>query len=287
MENKSEQQIPQDLLDSVGENLPTFEEIERFAKDGTPPKSCAGSPGICAARILLALTRKAYHPQKAEKLWQAIVKHEKWLRNRIGRRPGISVAALDYLMNVADEWDRAVVAEIEQIEDLTEAATLDGLTGLYTREVFDQWLAKSVAECQRYGDPLALLMADIDDFKEINDTYGHQTGDEVLGKIGVDILDNLRSADLAARYGGEELAIILPHTDVNSAYTVADKICRSVRARFKANPHVTISIGLACWQEEMKGAEDLVHAADKALYRAKNKGKNRVVAHQPNKKMKE
>lgn len=287
MVNKTERQTPQDLLDSVGENLPTFEEIERFAKDGTPPKSCAGSPGDCAASILLALTRKVYPPHRAEKLWRAIVKHEKWLQDRIDRRPGISVAALDYLMNVEGEWDRAVVAEIEQIEDLTEAATLDGLTGLYTREVFEQWLEKSVAESQRYGDALALLMADIDDFKEINDTYGHQTGDEVLRKIGADILDSLRSADLAARYGGEELAAILPHTDIDPAHTVADKICRSVRARFKADLNVTISIGLACWQEEMKDAEGLVKAADKALYRAKKRGKNQVVAYQANRDTKE
>jgi len=280
MENETEQQVPQDLLNSVGEKLPTFEEIERYAKDGTPPKSCAGSQADCAASILMALTRKIYPPHRAEKLWRAIVKHEKWLRDRIGRRPGISVAALDYLMNVVSEWDRAVVAETEQIEDLTDAATLDGLTGLYTREVFEQWLEKSVAESQRYGDMLSLLMADIDDFKEINDTYGHQTGDEVLSKIGSDILDNLRSADFAARYGGEELAVILPHTDLASAYTVANKICSSVDKRFKADLHVTISIGLACWQEEMSDAEGLVQAADKALYRAKNRGKNRVVTHE-------
>jgi len=146
--------------------------------------------------------------------------------------------------------------------------------------VFEQWLAKSVAESRRYGDVLALLMADIDDFKAINDTYGHQTGDEVLGKIGADILDSLRSADLAARYGGEELAVILPHTDLDPAYTVAVKICRSITERFKEDLQVTISIGLACWQEDMNNAEDLVQAADKALYTAKNRGKNRVVTYQ-------
>jgi diguanylate cyclase (GGDEF)-like protein len=210
-------------------------------------------------------------------LWQAIVKHEKWLKVRLGRKPGISVAALDYLMNVVGEWDQAVVAEIEQIEDLTEAATLDGLTGLYTREVFQPWLEKSVAECQRYGDPLSLLMADIDDFKEINDSYGHQTGDEVLRIIGSDFLDNLRSADLAARYGGEELVAILPHTNLDSAFTVAEKICRSVNERFRANLHVTISIGVAGWEEEMNAPNDLVQAADKALYEAKEQGKNRVI----------
>jgi diguanylate cyclase (GGDEF)-like protein len=277
MDNKIKQHIPEDLIDSVGEALPTFEEIERFAKDGTPPKSCSGPLRDCAARILLALTRKAYHPKKAEKLWRAIVKHEKWLKERLGRKSGISVAALDYLMNVVGEWDQAVVAETEQIEDLTDAATLDGLTGLYMREVFDPWLEKSVAESRRYGDPLSLLMADIDDFKTINDTHGHQAGDKVLKSIGSDFRNNLRSADFAARYGGEELVAVLPHTKRNSAYTVAEKIRRAVCERFEDNLDVTISIGAACWRDDMNSASDLVQAADKALYAAKEMGKNRVV----------
>ncbi len=103
------------------------------------------------------------------------------------------VSALDYLMNVSGKWDEAVVAEVNQIETLTEAAILDGLTGLYVREVFDSWLEKSVAESQRYGDALSLLMADIDDFKKVNDTHGHQVGDRVFKTIGSDFMDNLRS----------------------------------------------------------------------------------------------
>jgi diguanylate cyclase (GGDEF)-like protein len=180
-------------------------------------------------------------------------------------------------MNVIGEWDQAAVTEIEQMEDLADAATMDGLTGLYMREVFESWLEKSVAESERYGDPLSLMMADIDDFKEINDVHGHQTGDKVLKQIGSDFLSNLRSADFAARYGGEELVAVLPHTRLNSAYTVAEKIRRTVFERFKSDLGATISIGVACWQDGMKKPADLVQAADKALYAAKEAGKNRVV----------
>jgi diguanylate cyclase (GGDEF)-like protein len=281
MDKKTKQQIPEDLIDSVGEDLPTLEEIERFALDGVPPKSCLESTRDCAVKILLALTRKTFHPQKAEKLWQAIVSHEKWLAKRLERKPGISVATLDYLMNVIGEWGQAAITEIEQMKDLADAATLDGLTGLYMREVFESWLEKSVAENERYGNPLSLMMADIDDFKEINDTYGHQVGDKVLKKIGSDFLSNLRSADFAARYGGEELVAALPHTRLNSAYTVAEKIRRTVSDRFKSDFSVTISIGVACWQDGMKEPTDLVQAADKALYAAKEAGKNRVDVDQP------
>jgi diguanylate cyclase (GGDEF)-like protein len=270
-------QISEDLLEFVADDLPTFEEIERFAAGGERPGSCAGSTGKCAARILLTLTRKAYPPKQAEKLWEAIVAHEKWVTGKLGRKSGVSVAALDYLMNVAGDWDQAVVAEPEQIEILADAATLDGLTGLYSREIFDQWLAKSVAESERYGDPLSLLMADIDDFKAVNDMHGHQTGDGVLKHIGADFLSNLRSADFAARYGGEELVAVLPHTEGKSAVTVAEKIRSSVNQRFRGGLDVTISIGVACWRGDMNDPADLLHAADKALYTAKKTGKNRVV----------
>ena len=270
-------QISKDLLEFVEEDLPTLEEIERFAAGGQRPASCTGSIGECAARILLTLTRKAYPPEQAEKLWRAIVAHEKWVTRKLGRKSGVSVAALDYLMNVAGDWEQAVVAKPEQIEILADAATLDGLTGLYSREVFDQWLAKSVAESRRYSDPLSLLMADIDDFKAVNDKHGHPTGDAVLKHIGSDFLNNLRSADYAARYGGEELVAALPHTQCNAAHTVAEKIRETIEGRFKDNLSVTISIGVACWRDDMNGPADLVHAADKALYAAKETGKNCVV----------
>lgn len=277
MTDNTKQDIQQTLLDSLGEDLPTFDEIERFAAGGAAPKNCTGTPEDCAAKILLALTRKAYHPQKAQKLWHAIVAHEKWVTGKLGRKAGVSVAALDYLMNVAGDWDRAVVAQVEHIETLADVATLDGLTGLYSREVFDQWLAKLVAESRRYGDQLSLLMADIDDFKVVNDKHGHPTGDAVLKHIGSDFLSNLRSADFAARYGGEELVAVLPHTQCKAAHTVAEKIRGTVEERFKGNLDVTISIGVACWRNDMNGPADLVQAADKALYAAKETGKNRVM----------
>jgi diguanylate cyclase (GGDEF)-like protein len=277
IKKKARQQLTKTLFASVGEDLPTFKEIDRFAAGGPRPKSCADSPGECAAKILLALTRMTYHPQKAEELWQAIVAHEKWVTYKLGRKAGVSIAALDYLLNVAGDWNRAVVTEVKQIETFADAATLDALTGLYSREVFDQWLAKSVAETRRYGDPLSLLMADIDDFKMVNDTHGHQIGDEVLKQIDADFLSSLRSADLAARYGGEELVAILPHTECDSAYTVAEKIRKAVCERFKNRLEVTISIGVACWQGDMNGPADLIQAADKQLYAAKAAGKNRVI----------
>jgi diguanylate cyclase (GGDEF)-like protein len=265
------------LLEYVEEDLPTLEEIERFASGGEPPKSCKTALGDCASKILFALTRKAYPPREANKLWRAIVKHEQWVTQKLGRKSGVSVAALDYLMNEAGDWDEAVVAEVEQIETLADAATMDGLTGLYTREVFDQWIAKAVAEGRRYAYPISMLMADIDDFKMINDTHGHQTGDDVLKCIGSDFTENLRASDFAARYGGEELVAVLPHTTRDAAVKVAEKIRQAVSERFNNNLGVTISIGVAGWREEsMNAPAELIQAADGALYAAKQAGKNCV-----------
>lgn len=276
-ETPSKPPITHALLASVEEDLPTFTEIERFAGGGPRPSSCPEAEDDCAAKMLLALTRKVYSANKAAELWRAIIDHADWMTDKLGRKPGISVAALDYLMNVSGEWDHAVVAEIEQIDTLADAAALDGLTGLYTRDFFDQWLAKAVAESSRYGEALALLMADIDDFKTINDTHGHPTGDAVLTAIGGIFLNNLRTADMAARYGGEELAALLPHTTCRSAATVAEKIRRAVDTRFEDDLGVTISIGIACWRTGMNSPDDLVQEADSALYTAKAAGKNRVV----------
>jgi diguanylate cyclase (GGDEF)-like protein len=277
MSDDSKQSIPDVVIESVEGDLPALKEIEQFARGGAAPKSCHGSSGDCAAKILLALTHKVYPPHKADELWRAIVRHEKWVTERLGRRAGISVAALDYLLNVESDWDEAVIADVNHIETLESAATLDGLTGLYVREIFDQWLEKAIAESIRYGNPISIFMADIDDFKDINDTYGHQTGDQVLTSIGSDMLSNLRNADFAARYGGEELVAILPHTDSSTAYRVAEKIRKAVRDRFANDLEVTISIGVASWRDDMSDPADLVQAADRALYTAKEVGKDRVV----------
>jgi diguanylate cyclase (GGDEF)-like protein len=198
--------------------------------------------------------------------------------DRLRRQVGISVAAMDYLTNVAYQIERPAIVQEEQMEEATDTATRDGLTGLYGREVFDLLLEKMVAEAGRYGTPLSLLMADIDDFKRVNDIHGHPVGDEVLKLIGALFLENLRSADLPARYGGEELAVVLSHTETDSARTVAENIRGAVEERFRNDLEVTMSIGVASWQADMGGTTDLLRAADEALYAAKLAGKNRVVS---------
>jgi two-component system cell cycle response regulator len=165
-----------------------------------------------------------------------------------------------------------------------EMAITDQLTGLHNRRYMGRHLDTLILSAEKSGKPLAFLILDIDYFKAVNDTYGHDIGDEVLREFASRIAANVRGIDLACRYGGEEFVVVMPDTDLEFAATVAERLRRSVettpfaisRAPNKLN--VTISIGIAGSEGQDDDAEQLLHRADQALYRAKREGRNRVVA---------
>ncbi|RMG20330.1 MAG: sensor domain-containing diguanylate cyclase [Deltaproteobacteria bacterium] len=164
---------------------------------------------------------------------------------------------------------------------LYELATVDALTGLYVRRYFDLRLHEEWMEVKRYGGDFAVLFLDLDDFKALNDTHGHLVGDEVLRQVGQVIRACMRETDIPCRYGGEEFAAVMPHTDLAAAAAVAERIRREVASRTvpaEVGPvSVTVSIGVAAaGASHAPDARTLVRRADEALYRAKAKGKNRV-----------
>jgi diguanylate cyclase (GGDEF)-like protein len=142
-------------------------------------------------------------------------------------------------------------------------------------------LAAELDGAQRYGYPVGLVMIDIDDFKAINDVHGHQQGDVVLRQVAELLRESSRDVDVAARYGGEELALILPHTDLDGAYVIAQRARRAIeRLQIPVQDgggtiEITASIGVAA--TTAAGKEELIAAADNALYAAKREGKNRTV----------
>ncbi|MGH9389503.1 MAG: GGDEF domain-containing protein, partial [Vicinamibacteria bacterium] len=166
---------------------------------------------------------------------------------------------------------------------LAEMAVTDGLTRLYNHRYFHEQLAHEVLRARRHGFPLSLLMIDIDDFKEYNDTYGHPAGDQVMLRIASLIAQNLRQTDLAARYGGEEFAVILPSTSLEGSMVIAEKIRQAVEGHpFLFGPRefigrLTVSAGAATLEVGVESSSDLIRRADEALYRAKKEGKNRSV----------
>lgn len=166
---------------------------------------------------------------------------------------------------------------------LAELAVRDSLTGLYNRREFDRLLNDEIHRFRRHGHLVSLLILDIDHFKKINDRYGHQVGDEALKSVSNLIVNASRTGDVIARYGGEELAIILPETNPEEALILAERTCTvisefPVMISTKEVIPITVSIGIATVPNDAHTARDLVTAADLAMYEAKHKGRNRVRA---------
>jgi diguanylate cyclase (GGDEF)-like protein len=230
------------------------------------------------SELLFRLTYEIYSEEKASQLWKQIVTHKIDLEKMFKRDVGILVAALDYLTNVTGDLSSPKIMDDLRIEEAADIATRDSLTGLYIRAIFEFSLSRIIAEHARYDKKLSLLLADIDGFKQVNDRFGHQAGDDVLRRIGKLFLDTIREADLPARYGGEEFSVILPETPINQAVALAERLCKKVYQHFsEKGPELTISIGVSCIQKpSITTALQLVHSADKALYTAKHAGKNRV-----------
>jgi diguanylate cyclase (GGDEF)-like protein len=164
---------------------------------------------------------------------------------------------------------------------LARQAVTDDLTQLANRRRFEETLEHEVSRVRRFGGSLSLILADLDDFKAINDRFGHQVGDEVLRSFADVVRTTVRAVDIPARPGGEEFAVILPGTDLGEATLVAERLRAQLAARrIPAPPHelgVTVSIGVAAYDDGM-ATEELFGVADRALYEAKAGGKNRVVA---------
>lgn len=181
------------------------------------------------------------------------------------------------------EQSQQIIEQQRKLEDanaqLHSLATHDGLTGLKNHRAFKEKLGEELERTARYGQPLSLLLLDVDSFKGYNDSFGHPCGDEVLVSLGQLLKDNSRTADFAARYGGEEFAVLLPNTDKKWAIFMAERLRTSVEHTNWPNRAITASFGAATFHEPAHRNEagaELIQAADRALYQSKRTGRNRV-----------
>jgi diguanylate cyclase (GGDEF)-like protein len=166
-------------------------------------------------------------------------------------------------------------------KEMEQQAINDGLTGIHNHRHFRESLSSTISRAERYGESFCLLMIDLDHFKVVNDTVGHQQGDAVLRAVAAALRDCSRESDYLARYGGEEFVMILPHTELIEARNMAERICEAVR---KIDPGVpglqmSTSVGVASFPESSHDADGVLGAADAALLRAKASGRNRVCMH--------
>lgn len=172
------------------------------------------------------------------------------------------------------------------LDEVRRESMLDPLTKIANRKSFDEGLLREVASAQNAGTPLCLMLIDIDDFKRFNDTWGHQTGDQVLRLVAMTLRSNIKGQDVAARYGGEEFAAILPATDLAGAVTVAENVRKAIQSKalLKRSTNerlgrITASFGVAMLRgEDSPGT--LIERADRCLYAAKHGGRNRVFSQQ-------
>jgi diguanylate cyclase (GGDEF)-like protein len=202
----------------------------------------------------------------------------------------MNAGALDYLVKgeiTPRSLERSLRYTLklgETLEALRQLATRDQLTGLLNRREFDRIMAEEAERCRRFGQPLALVMVDIDHFKAVNDTHGHQAGDAVLRAIAKTLTGQLRTVDRVARIGGEEFALVLMQTGRSAATEVAQRVVEAVAAspvviESGASLRLTISAGVAVLPEDVSWLELLIGAADRSLFAAKRGGRNRVMTH--------
>jgi len=170
------------------------------------------------------------------------------------------------------------LALASRVSEMQRQARTDSLTNLFNRRFFDERVAFEFERAQRNRTPLALLVADIDHFKEFNDRFGHKRGDEVLKSVARQLREGVRGQDIVCRYGGEEFALILPGMDGAQAAAVAESLRSAIEHKDLTDGKITISVGVASPQDEpIANVEDFFRAADAALYQAKYQGRNRVV----------
>jgi diguanylate cyclase (GGDEF)-like protein len=230
--------------------------------------------------IFQILTNLDLPPAEAEEHWNKIISHSKNLSLAMGREVNLRTAVCDYFCSINKSLHNPKIIEIHLFEKTAKSSTFDNLTGLLNRNAFDEVLSREISRAKRHDANLTLLFLDLDDFKRINDTRGHVAGDKVLKEVSRLIMLEKRAEDIGARYGGEEITILLPETNKADGWLIAERIRRKVEKtgiRYEGkNIKITLSGGLASFPIDANEGLTLLKNADKAMYRAKSFGKNNI-----------
>ena len=238
--------------------------------------------------IFSVLTHFDLTSDKAEDYWKQIISHRNSISKALGRNINLRTAICDYFCSISKDMTNPIVIEIRVFEEALDSLKYDSLTGLYTRRTFDDMFLRETDRATRYGLELSVLFFDLDDFKKINDTFGHLAGDETLKHVAGIVMGEIRTIDIAVRYGGEEIVVVLPETGKVNALVLGERIRKKVeetKHEYEGqNISVTISGGLATFPIDATDTESLIKNADIAVYRAKEEGKNNIIVFSENKR---
>jgi len=229
------------------------------------------------SKFLFLITQLDFPPKEAIKHYDKIKENHNKLKSLLKREIDIRVAVADYFVS-NKQIKEPMVLEIHLFKKAFEAGVKDTLTDLYNYAFFKGAFPHELANCKRYFQPLSVIFFDIDDFKKINDEYGHEEANLCLKETGAIIKKCLREMDIPFRYGGEEFLVLLPKTDKFGALAVAERIRKKIMESTFGDLQIkmTLSGGVSSFPVDDSEGSSLVSKADEAMYRAKAKGKNRV-----------
>jgi diguanylate cyclase (GGDEF)-like protein len=226
--------------------------------------------------------------EQSEEHWIMMQEHRREMMQHLGRNVDITTALSDYLQTSTDFLDHPRLIEAAQYEDLINETIHDSLTGLFNRRYFDESYNHHASLAIRYRIEFSLLFLDIDNFKDINDSFGHLAGDKALRQVAAVIDEEKRNSDIAARYGGEEFILLLTHTDNVSGYVFAERLRKAIEKIIviyrSQSFKVTVSGGLASFPFNSQDPEQLLEMADSAVYLSKGAGKNRITNYKDEKR---
>ncbi|UCF66234.1 MAG: diguanylate cyclase [Acidobacteriota bacterium] len=234
------------------------------------------------SELIHRVSHLLFEVEDARRHWEAISQHRAFMQRRLEAPVDLRVALASYFLHVSPNFEDPRIIESSLLEETRASVYRDELTGLYNYRFFRETLDREVERHARHNAPLSLLMVDVDDFKSYNDACGHQAGHTALTSIADAISGSLRTTDIAARFGGEELAVILPSTPKAGAQKVAERMRNFVEGAGIVHPSrpeggsLTVSIGVATFPADASAGGELIQRADQALYQAKADGKNGV-----------